>query len=99
MYVDPSGYAKDKCNIGGKTGKDSDESATGGNRQVSQNGVDEVVQGGSTSELNYPLKDIDIDMSHYGVGRDGSWQSGPDAPHIGWQVGRKNTIVGHYLNY
>ena len=46
MYVDPSGY---KCETGAEADRDADESATGGNRQASQNDVDEAVQSGSES--------------------------------------------------
>jgi len=40
---------------------------------------------------------VDIDMAHDGISKSGEWESGPDAPHIGWQVGRKNKIVGHII--
>ena len=40
---------------------------------------------------------VDIDIAHYGVNRDGSWASGSDAPHIGWQYGTKGKTVGHII--
>ena len=40
---------------------------------------------------------VDIDMAHNSVSKSGEWESGPDAPHIGWQVGRKNKTVGHII--
>ncbi|AJQ94755.1 RHS repeat-associated core domain-containing protein [Gynuella sunshinyii] len=42
--------------------------------------------------------EVNIDWPHYGVNRKGEWVTGPDAPHVGWQVGRKQTKkVGHIL--
>ena len=36
-------------------------------------------------------------IPHYGFDRHGNWATGPDAPHIGWEVGRKNSVVGNIL--
>lgn len=41
--------------------------------------------------------EVNIDWSHYGVSRTGEWVTGPDAPHIGWQVGKKRKTVGHII--
>ena len=40
---------------------------------------------------------VDIDIEHYGIDRRGNWATGPDAPHVGWEVGRKNSRVGHII--
>jgi RHS repeat-associated protein len=40
--------------------------------------------------------EISIDLPHYKVGRLGKWESGPDAPHVGWKFGKPKT-VGHIL--
>lgn len=39
----------------------------------------------------------DAHIPHYGFDRHGNWATGSDAPHIGWEVGRKNSVVGHIL--
>ena len=42
--------------------------------------------------------EVNIDFSHYGFDKNGKWNTGPDAPHIGWQVGKgKDKKVGHIL--
>ncbi len=42
--------------------------------------------------------EVSMDWAHDGFMKDGVWQSGPDAPHIGWQTdGKKNSIVGHII--
>ena len=43
--------------------------------------------------------EVNIDFPHYKVDpHTGAWATGPDAPHIGWQVGKKaNKKVGHIL--
>jgi len=41
--------------------------------------------------------EVNIDKAHYKVDKNGNWKTGPDAPHVGWQVGRKNKTVGHIL--
>ena len=40
---------------------------------------------------------VDIDLAHYGISKDGTWVSGPDAPHLGWQYGTKCKTVGHII--
>lgn len=40
---------------------------------------------------------VDIDIAHYGFDRQDNWATGPDAPHVGWEVGRKNSQVGHII--
>ena len=42
--------------------------------------------------------EVNIDFSHYGFDKNGKWNTGPDTPHIGWQVGKgKDKKVGHIL--
>ena len=40
---------------------------------------------------------VNIDFPHYKeLDKHGNWQTGPDAPHVGWQFGKPKT-VGHIL--
>ena len=42
--------------------------------------------------------EVSIDYPHYGFDKNGKWNTGPDAPHVGWQVGKKTgKKVGHIL--
>jgi hypothetical protein len=41
---------------------------------------------------------VSIDYPHYGVDKTGTWASGPDAPHIGWEVGKRaSRTKGHII--
>lgn len=40
---------------------------------------------------------VDIDLPHSGFIENGTWNNGPDAPHIGWNVGRNNKKTGHII--
>jgi Bacterial toxin 47 len=42
--------------------------------------------------------EISIDYAHYGVDAQGRWSTGPDAPHIGWKIGKgSQRQVGHII--
>ena len=42
--------------------------------------------------------EVNIDVAHKGKIKNGQWTSGPDAPHVGWQVGKKgDKVVGHII--
>jgi hypothetical protein len=41
---------------------------------------------------------VSVDYPHYGEDSKGNWVSGPDAPHIGWKIGKKGSKqVGHII--
>jgi RHS repeat-associated protein len=40
---------------------------------------------------------VNVDWPHHGRKRDGTWATGPDAPHVGWKHGVSNKRVGHIL--
>ncbi|PAD66657.1 hypothetical protein CHH83_22940 [Bacillus sp. 7586-K] len=56
---------------------------------------------GKSIPVEWKSKDgaqVNIDWPHDGYFKDGIWQSGPDAPHIGWQTpGKRNSTVGHII--
>jgi len=42
--------------------------------------------------------EVNIDFPHEKeLDKHGKWQTGPDAPHVGWQFGKKPKTVGHIL--
>ncbi len=42
--------------------------------------------------------EVNIDFPHNKeLDKHGKWQTGPDAPHVGWQFGKKPKTVGHIL--
>ena len=49
--------------------------------------------------------EVNVDWAHgvdnagnvVGFDRSGRWGTGPDAPHVGWQVGKNGKKVGHIL--
>jgi hypothetical protein len=57
---------------------------------------------GKTVEVQWDGPDaaqVSMDCAHSGsIDKNGLWNSGPDAPHIGWTVGKKTTRrKGHIL--
>ena len=74
-YRTPGIFWKEPDNpgfAGNEDDEDADESATGGNRQTSQNDVDEAVQGGSESgktTIDDLLKGLDETTNGKGVAR------------------------------
>jgi RHS repeat-associated protein len=41
--------------------------------------------------------EVSIDLAHNGSFKNGEWQTGPDAPHVGWQTAGKKNTVGHII--
>ena len=41
---------------------------------------------------------VSMDIAHYSFDKNGVWNTGPDAPHIGWVImDKKPKVVGHIL--
>jgi len=89
------------------TGKTEKDALTEAFKRTGQNREDFEVKdwGKDVYGKSHPVEwegpnqaEVNIDFPHDSVDVHGNWKTGPDAPHVGWQVGKKATKkVGHIL--
>lgn len=52
---------------------------------------------GKANRKQYSYDTANRQVSIVSAEADGTWVSGPDAPHVGWQYGTKGKVVGHII--